>query len=343
MINGSQFSHLVNRLQPIDGDHSDDQPDERKKRRVLYQGRQWGKAENELPVQPSHYSGAPPVQTKIRKSPGVYADRPVVERAHALLNHMTTFEEKVAQLCFYETEAVYDAALQRDAELIIQTWQVGGIVFKRGNYRRQAYLIERFQEVSKTALLIANDFMHGLSFYLQGDQLPQEELPEQRYSDVAKAVMVQNRKLGVHIQFDQERCLEKLPMNPKQEQAFRRGIREAQGIVGKEKVDPKGLTSTQPNLKREGFPILSFSELKVQETIGFGTLSFFDASSTKEPLEEVLLNAFNNHFDVFLLKDNISDAIRVLCRLVRMGRIREEELERRILKVLVIKALYFNK
>jgi len=340
MIYGPQFSQHINRIQPIDGDRPDDQPDERKRRRVLYQGRAWAEAEEELPVQPTQPTLSTPIRGKPRTSAGVYADRVLLERASALLRQMTTLEEKVAQLCFYETDAVYDAALQHEVELMIQTWQIGGVLFKKGDYKRQAYLIECYQEVSKTALLIANDFLHGLSFYLQGDQLPEEELPEQRFSDLGKAVMVQNRRLGVHVQFDQERTHTKLPMSMKQSQGFRRGIREAQGIVAKEKTEAKESKLARSHSSKGGFPILEHSELQVQETIGFKTLTFFDASKARGSLEEELHTAFDDHYDVFLLKGNISEAIRSLCKLVRTGKIREEELDRRIMKVLIIKLTF---
>lgn len=341
MIYGPHFSQHINRIQPIDKDHSDDQNDERKRRRVLYQGRAWAEAEEELPVQPTHSVSTPP-KDKRRSSAGVYADRVLLDRAQALLRRMTTLEEKAAQLCFLETDAIYDTALQHEVELLIQTWQIGGILFKKGEYKRQAYLIERYQEVSKTALLIANDFLHGLSFYLQGDRLPEVELPEQRFSDLGKAVMVQNRRLGVHVQFDQERTLTKLPLSPKQAQGFRRGIREALGIVAKEKAEPIENKLEKSHTSKGGFPILERSHLQVQETIGFKTLTFFDATKAKGPLEEELHTAFDDHYDIFLVRGNLSEAIRSLCKLVRTGKIREDELDRRIMKILIIKALFFK-
>ncbi len=342
MIQGPQFNQ-INRLEPIEGEHfDDDQQDDRKRRRVLYHGRAWTEKDEDLPVQPTHNTTTLSKEDKKRASAVAYADRIYVERAQALLRQMTTLEEKVAQLCFYENEAIYNAPMQQEVELLIQTWQIGGVLFKKGEYKREAYLIERYQSVSKTALLIANDFFHGLSFYLQGDQLPTEELSEQRYSDLGKAVMVQNRSLGVHIQFDQERIGKKLPLSPKQAQAFRRGIRLAQGIVGKDTIEPKENTRMKSHSAKSSFLILEQSGVQVQETVGFKTLAFFDATQQTLDLEEQLLSAFNEHFDVFLLSSNIAEAIRILCRLVRAGKIREVELDRRIMKVLTIKALFFN-
>jgi len=142
MINGPHLSQHINRIQPVDGDRADDQPDERKRRRVLYQGRAWAETEEELPVQPAQATLSTPTKGKPRTSAGIFANPLLLERAQALLRLMTTLEEKVAQLCFYETDAVYDAALQHEVELLIQTWQIGGVLFKKGDYKRQSYLIE---------------------------------------------------------------------------------------------------------------------------------------------------------------------------------------------------------
>src|ERR1700722_315453 len=137
MIYGPQFNHNLNRIQPVDPDQQDDQK-EGKKRRVVYQGRAWAEAEEDLPLQPSIPKTPPPSRMR-KSSTGVYADRVLLERAQTLFNQLTTIEEKAAQLCFLETEAVYDAAIQHENELLIQTWQFGGILFHKGEDRRQAY------------------------------------------------------------------------------------------------------------------------------------------------------------------------------------------------------------
>ena len=63
MIYGPQFSQHINRLQPVDGDRSDDQPEERKRRRVLYQGRAWAEAEENLGLKNSIFFVSPAFQT----------------------------------------------------------------------------------------------------------------------------------------------------------------------------------------------------------------------------------------------------------------------------------------
>jgi hypothetical protein len=351
MIYGPQFNHNIHRIQPIDPDRQDDDQRDGRKRRVLHQGREWAESEdNDLPLQPSIPQNPPPPRMP-RTSAGVYADKILLERAQALFSQLTTIEEKAAQLCFLVTEAIYDATLQRQVELLIQTWQIGGILYQKGEYRRQAYLIEKHQEVSKTPLLFANDYLHGLSFYLQGDSLPKNALSEQHSSDMGKAVMVLNRGLGVHVQFDRERGKERSTMSEEQAKAFRKGIRGAQGIVGKEKAPPQQQGYSQPlkgpfpfyTLKGGSIPTPLISEYQVQETIGFKTLTFFDATHIdKGRLDEELLGAFKLLYDVFLLGGNITEGIRSISRLVRSGKIREEALDRHVMKALIIKSLFFK-
>lgn len=352
MIFGPQYSHPINRVERVDADPQEEDQNNRKKRRVLYQGRAWSEEEEKnLPVQPSSSEAAAVTPQPEHPSVGVFADHVLLERAQELFKHLTTLEEKVAQLCFLATDAVYNARIQHDVELLIQAWQIGGILFQKGNYRRQAYLIERYQEVSKTPLLISNDFLHGLSFYLQGDSLP-KEISKKHYSDLGKAVMNQNRRLGVHIQFDRERGYSKIEMEEGQAKAFRKGIREAQGIVGKEKAFRQ--QEKYAFSAKNAHPLLSavnesskisnlFSNYQIQETIGFKTLTFFDGTNVnKASLEKALYQAFLTHYDVFLLSGNITEAIRAIMRLVHAGKISEEMIDRHVMKALIIKSLFFK-
>ncbi len=322
MILGPQYSHHMNRVQPVDPDRQEGDQRDGKKKRVQYQGRAWAESEEDLALQPTIPQPVPQPATTRREPSGVYADRVLLDRAHRMFQKLTTVEEKAAQLCFLVTDAVYDAHMQREVELLIQTWQIGGILFHKGEYRRQAYLVERYQQVSKTPLLMANDFRHGLSFYLQGDELPKDPISEQHFSDLGKAVMAQNRRLGIHVQFDRARGSHSIEMSEEQAKAFRKGVRNAHGIVGKEKSVMQH-ESCAPTAKG-GFPLLTtkdgspFTEYQVQETISFKTLTFFDAAAIEtEHLETELLGAFKQLYDVFLFSGNISAAISAIVNLCR--------------------------
>jgi hypothetical protein len=349
-VYGPQFGQNLNRVHPVDPDNQEDENREGRKKKVLYNGRAWTEKEEDLPIQPTAAQETP---GRMRRSSAVFADSIILERAQDMFHQLTTLEEKAAQLCFLITEAIYASELQRNVELLIQTWQIGGVLFHKGEYRRQGYLIERYQEISKTPLLMANDFLHGLSFYLQGDSFNQESLSEQHYSDLGKAVMVQNRKLGVQIQFDRARLnKEKMAMKEHEAKAFRKGVHEAMGIVGKEKSNTRPANYSQsvkgffphPTLNHSAIIPSIFSEYQVQEAIGFKTLTFYDASqSDKKNLEEEILKGFLQGYDVYLLSNNIAETIRAIARLVRAGKIREEILDRHVMKVLIIKALFPKK
>lgn len=351
MIQGPRFSHNIPRIQAIDPDRQEDDQREGRGKRVLHQGREWTEAEeDDLSMHASIPTNTPSIPaTDLPASTGVYADKALLERARRFFNRLTTLEEKAAQLCFFATDAKYDATTQHHIELLVQTWQFGGILFHLGEYRREAFLVERYQEVSKTPLLFANDYLHGLSFYLQGSTFSKSLLTEQHYSDLGKAVMVQNRRLGVHIQFDRERGNGQSHMSEAQITAFRKGVRGAHGVVGKEKQSAE----FAPQKSKGNFPFLSFkdgnfvspqfSEFHVQETIGVKTLTFFDATLTeKQDLEKAILDGIVKSCDVFLLGENLTDAIRTICALVRSGRVREETLDRHVMKVLILKSLFFK-
>ncbi|MFZ0565809.1 MAG: hypothetical protein WAM28_06460, partial [Chlamydiales bacterium] len=212
-----------------------------------------------------------------------------------------------------------------------------------GNYKRQDYLIERYQEISKTPLLMANDFLHGLSFYLQGDSLTNLFLSEKRCSDLGKAVMALNRRIGVHVQFDRERSAHSLPLNENQAKMFRKGIHGGQGIVGKKRINKNEwitFNSKLPFINQNASS--NFLKQQIREIIGLKTLGIFDATEIKSSLEEELLKAFREQHDVFLLATNITEGIRAICKLVRSGKIQEEELDRHVMKILVIKSFFFK-
>ena len=292
-VYGPHFNH---RVDPI-GDHPDEQGDEeRKKRRVKFKGRTWGKKEEDLlSLDPSLMEIPPLHDTQKKLSTGVYADRVCLDEAQQMFDKLTTLEEKIAQLCFYQTKALYDMQIQNNVELLIQAWQIGGVLYCAGEYKRQTYLIYRFQAVSKTPLLMGNDFLHGLSFYYEDQALPTFEggLTEQRFSDLGKAVMVLGRRMNIHFQLDRERKVHHIPMTELHARAFRKGIRQAHGIVARtQPAKPNYSASAKqnyPTFSVEQHP-LSFSMDSAQEHIGVKSLNFFDLTD-EEITERKILEA----------------------------------------------------
>lgn len=338
--------HSSYRAERIDhGSDEDERDDQRKKKKVSYHGRSWSESDEDLPVQPT----IAVVEKEERKKRAVYADQALLERAEKLLVNFVSIEEKVAQLCFYHTDAFYDSAVQSHVELLIQKYQIGGLLFSKGEFRRQSYLIECYQKMAKFPLAIGNDFLHGLSFYFQ-EGIPTdslEKMNERRYCDLGKAVVSQNRKLGVHFQFDCERHLDaavqRIELRVSQARAFRNGIREAGGIVAREKK-----VKEKMNKKADSLPDqMPFSHFlspgnKVQEAHSMRSLSFVDFTTVDSNFREQLIVAFHECYDAFLLKEGIEEAISILAAEVRLGKISESELDRRLLKILLHKMVLFN-
>lgn len=342
-VSGPSPYEKASRLQQVDGERDDTHQDDRKRQKVLYRGRAWSESDDDLTVQPKWQEEKKPRERK-SESHEVFARQYLLERAKRLFAQITTLEEKIAQLIFYQTEALYDQAQLNEFETLVQKWQIGGILFSEGDYKRQSYLIEHLQGLSKTLLLVGNDFLHGLSFYFQ-DVFPlttlHTKMTEQRYSDLGKAVMVQNRQLGVHFQFDRERMTDgkgiQMEMDERQLRAFRRGIRDAQGIVGKERDN----LISQPSQRPLFSPIIS--DQQVHETAGVRTLNLCDLShcQSRQDLEKELLEGLkSSNCGAFLLRERAPEAIQIIKEGLRSGKINESTLDRHVMKLLLLKAFF---
>jgi hypothetical protein len=335
------------RIDPLERKHNEeDDAGEKRKKKVAYKGRSWAEGEEDLPVQPQ---GQLALEAGEKKGMGVYADQAQLEKAEKLLARFPTLEEKVGQLCFLQTEACYDLEVQQEVEKLIQVWRLGGLLFVRGEFRRQSYLIERYQEVSSVPLMIGNDFLHGLSFYFQGE-IPMasiEKMDERRSSDLGKAVVFQNRRLGVHFQFDRELKQENekgtVILNDAQARSFRNGIREAHGIVGKEKVRNNKVSHSAKMNQAAPFLTTLVGAEHVQEAFGLRTINFLDLTGPGQDdlLEQKIEEALQNPFEAILLKERSSQVLQLFTQSVRNGKIKESDLDRKLVKVLLLKMLLF--
>lgn len=361
----------VDRIQPVHGDHSeDDQQNRKRKKKVVWQGRSYTEKDDDLPInsatieQSSKNRAHPEKLDKPKESPALYTDKMILEQARSRLLQFTTLEEKVASLCIMEVEATYDPLLQEELELAVQRDQIGGILFSKGEFKRQAYLIEHLQNLAMTPLLFGNDFFHGLSFYFEGNvpfDTLQNKMDEKRFADLGKAVVAQNRRLGVHFQFDRPLYSHGLNIMISEEniQAFRKGIRDAKGIVGKEKKQNSKPSYSQSSKKTASFTPPAFikgnldpfnfettlapllNEQVISETVGLRNLEFLDLTKIQanRNIDEFLIEAFSHSFDAILLSQGIPETIAHICRLVRSGQIQEEEIDKKALRILLVKML----
>jgi len=348
-VNGSNHFGNVNRIRALGPDQSEER-EGREKKRSLHKGRSWSEVEEDLPLQPV-----------ISKEEESAQETPLQqlsqERAKKILEKLLTLEDKIAQICFYLTEASYDQEDLNKITAMIQNGQVSGLVFTQGDYKRQSYLIEYYQSLSKVPLITGNDFLHGLSFYFQGRPLPSvlfkesEEDNQHRFLDLGKAVMAQNRRLGIHFQFDCERRATRksseIFLSDKQMKAFRRGVREASGIAARERVLKEKEESSMQKPSSASF--LSLSEMRpliktdCQETIGLRTLGFLDLSEKRSLTIDDVAAFFKHAYEAILTSGDVGELIQLIADAVRTGLIKEEEIERRALKVLFMKMHLFPK
>lgn len=356
----SDINH-IDRVQPVQEDQNEEDPRKNKRgQKVVYQGRSWAESQHNLPIKSTSFEDSAHANTqnktpKPKERAALYADRLILENARSRLAKFVTLEEKVASICFLEGVANYDSASQEFLELMIQQEQIGGVLFKKGDFKRQSYLIEHLQSLSKTPLLFGNDFFHGLSFYYEGnvplDQL-QNGMDEKRFADLGKAVVAQNRRLGVHFQFDRPLYQEgNIKISDEHIQAFRKGIRDAKGIVAKEKLpngkppyaqsSKKTAHLQQPMFSQVGLEFSStLTEQAISETMGLRKLDFIKFRAASLPLlEQQLLEMFTHPFDAVLLTQNVKEVIACICALVRSNKLQELEIDKRALNVLLVKML----
>jgi len=313
-INGPFFDRY--RIEPMR-----DATDEQQRRgdsRSIYKGRQWRpKQERCLFLSPKSMRSI--AQTEVPLDPKALA------KAKQMLESMTTLEEKVAQLCLCQTEALYDTDTQHRIESLVLGWQIGGLVFQEGELRRQGYLVDHYQELSKTPLLIGNDFLHGLSFYFSQEDIALSR-QEDRFNELGKAITGLNRSLHVHFQFDQERQLDTFTNQDICAQAFRKGVREARGLVARSIPEPKYLLHAHAKRFSD-----TFSPIKTLHVLDLVHEVFNEAQ---------LLEALRKGYHMFLEKeDNIERVMTLLHAALIKGKLSERELDKYVLRLLYLKAL----
>lgn len=336
-IQGPDYHSLpkLDRVQPI-GERDNSDRFGRGKKKSQYLGRAWSEGEeDELFLEVPNQN-----LNEEKMSSGIYADRALLEKAKKHLDNFATLEEKLAQLCFFSIEGDYDRENQVALEEMIRMGNVGGLIFTRGDFRRESYLIERFQDISKSPILMGNDFLHGLYFYFQGE-CPVDLLPnmsEARLCDLAKAIVFQNRKLGVQLQLVRESFALKstglFSLDKERSRAFGRGLREAHAIVGRERSKEKPLLSIRE-------PHTSFTLVQSEpsfEVFSLRTLYYLDLTKvTKEKLESSLISAFSFPFDILLLPPELKNAPEQLARLLCEGKLHKSIVDRQLLKILLLK------
>lgn len=97
--------------------------------------------------------------------------KPIIEKktwADTLLKKMT-LEEKIGQLFMVPVYSEADKAAGYKASIkkMIEEYHIGGVIFMQGTPEKQAEMVNYFQEISKTPLLVAQDAEWGINMRLK--------------------------------------------------------------------------------------------------------------------------------------------------------------------------------
>lgn len=317
--------------------------DKKEKKQVNYQGRRWTEVDDpELSLDEKLAQSDTKEKPDKKKSKVLYIEADLLNEAKKLLAEFT-LEEKIAQLCFYKTEAAYDLIKQKELEAQLLKWQLGGILFLRGSYKRQADLIAHYQTFLKIPLLIGNDFLHGLSFYFDED-ISKMPLTLQHVCDLGKAVMGQNRSLGVHFLFDRENVdiFPHIPLSEEQKHSFRKGIRLANGVVARDLEPSKWIHKVSVSLpaflsgkQNAGNKQKKDAIDSTEQFIGMRTFFLRECNSTEE-----VVKAFLEGYEAFVIETSIQEIIEACMKAVIEKVLSEDELDKHVLKVLMLKCYF---
>ena len=129
-------------------------------------------------------------------------------------------DERLAQLFMIEVRPTYGPAHLKEVERLIRTHQVGGIIFFKGDPVQQVKLTNRYQNLSKTKMLVAIDGEWGLAMRLSNTIAFPYQLglgglsDEDIIYDMGLEIGRQCKRIGVHINFAPVVDINNNPNNP---------------------------------------------------------------------------------------------------------------------------------
>lgn len=134
----------------------------------------------------------------------------------SLYNTMS-LNEKIGQLFMVD---VFSESPRSDINELITKYHIGGIIFSKGDPNTQAQLTNKYQKLSKTALMIAMDAEWGLAMRLDSTyafpwNMTLGAIQDPKIvKDVALQIAKHNKRLGVHINFAPVVDINTNPKNP---------------------------------------------------------------------------------------------------------------------------------
>lgn len=145
------------------------------------------------------------------------AEKAWVDSVYAALS----LEEKIAQLMMIRAHSDLGASHEQSVLNLVETHQVGGLVFFQGTPEKQGELCNRYQAASKLPMLIGMDAEWGLGMRMKAST---QSFPKQMtlgaiqnntlIYDMGQEVARQCKRLGVHINFAPVVDVNNNPDNP---------------------------------------------------------------------------------------------------------------------------------
>lgn len=127
--------------------------------------------------------------------------------ADSVLQQLTP-DERIGQLFMVATYATADKQMNKaQIEQLIKKHHIGGLIFMQGTPERQVQLLNHYQKISQTPLLIGMDLETGLGFRLKNTENFPKNMTLGAISDealiyeTAREIGRQCRRIGVHVNF----------------------------------------------------------------------------------------------------------------------------------------------
>ena len=137
----------------------------------------------------------------------------------SILNNMS-LDEKIGQLFMIPAYSNMGQEHEKSIEELIKNYHVGGILFFQGSPYHQVNLTNRFQDISKTPLLIAIDAECGLAMRLDSTILFPRQMTLGAIQDnnliyqMGKQIGVQCKEMGIHMNMAPVVDINNNPKNP---------------------------------------------------------------------------------------------------------------------------------
>ncbi|MBF5051239.1 hypothetical protein CLAVI_000880 [Candidatus Clavichlamydia salmonicola] len=256
--------------------------------------------------------------------------------ASDMAQNLVSLEDKLMQLCFVSTAAIYEMDLQ-NLEVLVEVWKISGLIFNEGDITREKYLMDCCDQVTSIPLLYGHDFSHSFNCYYEDNNFL-DTFSSKDFYNLGLLFAKNNLKNNIYIQCEMDAGKLSSTILSFDYQEFERGIEDGRGMIGAH-VRLLAHSNAYSNIVHRNIhfdplknPFFSNMEKsKKNQKITFCDLTCFEINTNH------VIESLKNDFDAFLLPFDLEPAVRFLCELVRSGKITPPLLEKATKKMLQIK------